>query len=112
MVTYLVVNRGVSDILDEALRRGGVSARELSRRTGVNEGRISDYRNGRHDPGATRLLELLLAAGYEVGLKVNLDRNGLILGELLDLADALSIGAEADRQERLPSFAELVRQDA
>jgi transcriptional regulator with XRE-family HTH domain len=96
-------------ILDEALRLEGLSARDLSRLTGIAESRISDYRNGRHDPGAARLMELLEAAGLEIRLAPNLDRNGLILGELLDLADALAAGTSVAREARIPSFAELTQ---
>ena len=96
-------------LLDDALRCSGLSARDLAGRTGVAEGRISDYRAGRHDPGASRLLELLKAAGMEVRLGANFDRNGLILGELFDLADALAAGGFATRDERIPSFSELTR---
>lgn len=102
------MTREPSRLLDDALRRSGLSARDLARRTGVAESRISDYRAGRHDPGASRLLELLAATGADVRLGANFDRNGLILGELFDLADALAAGGSVTRDERIPSFRELV----
>jgi transcriptional regulator with XRE-family HTH domain len=93
----------VSEILDEALRRSGLTARELSRRTGIAEGRISDYRSGRHEPGAARLIQLVEATGLGVQLRPVLDRNGLVLGELFDLADSLAVGSPATHEERIPS---------
>ena len=101
------MSRTPADLLNEGLRLRGMSPSELSRRSGVAESRISDYRSGRHDPAAGRLIELLEAAGLSLSLRANFDRNGLILGELLDLGDALAIGTVASRPARIPSFAEL-----
>ena len=103
------MSRTPADLLDEGLRLTGMSASELSRRSGVAESRISDYRSGRHDPAAGRLIELLEVAGVNLSLRANFDRNGLILGELLDLGDALAIGTVASRPARIPSFAELTQ---
>lgn len=99
---------GPATLLREALSRSGLSARELARRTGVTEGRISDYLSGRHDPGANRFIQLVRAADFGLRLEPNRDRNGVVLAELLDLGDALAVGGEAPKPERLSSFSELL----
>lgn len=99
---------GAASLFREALARSGLTARELSRRTGVTEGRISDYLSGRHEPGANRFIQLLRAAGYRIHLEASRDRNGLALAELLDLGDALAVGGETPKPERLPSFSDLL----
>lgn len=103
------MRRTPAGLLDEGLRLKGISGSELSRRSGVAESRISDYRSGRHDPAAGRLIELLEAAGLDLSVRANFDRNGLILAELFELSDALSVGTVASRPARLPSFAELTQ---
>ena len=101
-----------ASLLRAALRRSGLSARELSARTGVSEGRISDYLHGRHDPGVRRLLVLLEAAGHTLAVvpaAKAFDRNGLVLPELLDLAEALAVGARSGSPRPAPPrFRDLV----
>lgn len=106
------MQQGASSILREALSHSGMTARELSRRTGVTEGRISNYLSGKHEPGADRLIDLVAATGHEVSLRRDLDRNGLVLGELMDLADALCVDGETRRADRLPTFKELIARSA
>ncbi|HVA44031.1 MAG TPA: helix-turn-helix transcriptional regulator [Acidimicrobiales bacterium] len=90
-----------SALLSSALDRAGLNARELSHRSGVAEGRISDYLSGRHDPGVARLAVMLVACGYELRLAPRRDGNGLVLAERLDEAGPLP-------QPEPPTWAELV----
>ncbi|MHB1446057.1 MAG: helix-turn-helix domain-containing protein [Acidimicrobiales bacterium] len=94
-------------LLSSALDRAGLNARELSRRSGVAEGRISDYLSGRHDPGVARLAVLLTACGYELRLAPRRDGNGMVLAELLAGAESRSAGAGPPPPEP-PTWAELV----
>ena len=96
------------DLLREALARSGLSARQVARKSGVTESRLSDYLSGRHDPSATRLIYLLKNAGQQLQLQRDFDQNGLVLPELLDLADALSVGRSSTKPAFLPTFNELV----
>lgn len=100
-----------SDLLRRALARSGLTARQLAIETGISEGRISDYLSGRHDPRASRLAELLEAAGHQLSAVPRLDRNGILLAELLELGDALSVGQERRPRPLPPLFKELVRPD-
>ncbi len=99
-------------MIREALRNSGMTARRLSEVAGVSEGRISDYLSGRHDPGTARLARLLEGTGHAlavVPMDRSFDRNGIVLAELLDLGDALAIGARpTGEREPLARFADLV----
>lgn len=89
--------------------RSGLKARQLAASTGISEGRISDYLSGRHRPGSAQLARMLAATGHRLRLERDLDRNGLALAELLDLADALSVDHERPgRQDDLPLWRDLV----
>ena len=100
-------------LLQQALRRSGMTAREAALRSGISEGRISDYISGRHDPSVGQLFRVLRAMNCTievVRVEPACDDNGLELERLLDLADAISVGAaERKFDDRLPSFLELVR---
>ncbi|MHB8438361.1 MAG: helix-turn-helix domain-containing protein [Acidimicrobiales bacterium] len=97
-------------LLYRALQRSGMNARQLAKATGISEGRISDYLSGRHIPGGAQLLRLLSATGYRLELVPDSDGNGIILAELLDLVDAIEVGAPSWRERPLPPpFAELLR---
>jgi len=52
-----------SDLLDEALASTATSQSELSRRTGIPQGRISDYVNRRIEPSVTTFDKLMAALG-------------------------------------------------
>ncbi len=97
------------DLLRNALQHSGLSAREVARRSGISEGRLSDYVHGRHVPGSAQLLRILSATGFRVGLTPDLDHNGVLLAELLDLADAVMVDTDrpVDTTE-LPRFRDLV----
>jgi transcriptional regulator with XRE-family HTH domain len=86
-----------------------MTARQLAVRTGIGEGRISDYLSGRHTPGSAQLLRMLAATGHGLRVVRNLDANGLVLPELLDLADAVAVDTgRPGRDDRLPLFRELI----
>lgn len=117
--------RTVSELLGAALRRSGLTARETARRAGIGEGRLSDYLSGRHDPGASRMLRLLRATGHDIELvaipgqvyddrlaATRTERNGLLLAELFDLGDALTVSPRPGVRRRArpdpPLFRDLV----
>lgn len=103
------MDEGAAGLLREALRQSGMTARRLSARTGISEGRVSDYLRGRHTPGSGQLLRMLAATGRRLEVVPDLDGNGLVLPELLDLADAVAVDAHRPgRAERPPLFRELV----
>jgi transcriptional regulator with XRE-family HTH domain len=89
--------------------------RELARRTGGAESRISDYEHGRHPPSAARLQQLLDGTGHElVAVRrplVDRARNGRIFADLSSFVDAMPLadlrrtGRTADAAP--PTFAEL-----
>jgi transcriptional regulator with XRE-family HTH domain len=98
-----------ASLLREALDRSATSARRLAELTGVHEGRISDYLRGRHVPRGDQLLRLVRALGFDLRLTPDLSRNGIVLAELLDLADALAVGAVERPPAPLPRFQDLIR---
>ena len=99
----------VAALLRQALNEAGMTARQLSTRTGISEGRISDYLSGRHVPGSAQLLRMLRATGHTIGLVRDLSANGLILPELLDLADSVAADdSRPAREKRLPLIKELI----
>ncbi len=100
----------VTALMKLALRRSGMTARELAVKTSISEGRISDYLNGRHDPGSRQLLRILAATGHRLEIVPSLEANGLLLAQLLDLGDALSVGSRETRtkEEDLPLWRDLV----
>jgi transcriptional regulator with XRE-family HTH domain len=104
-----------SEILRQARQEAGIGVRELARRTGVAESRISDYEHGRHEPSAARLQQLLEGTGHElVAVRrpgVDRARDGRIFADLLSLVDAMPL-ADLRRTDRTadaapPTFAEL-----
>jgi transcriptional regulator with XRE-family HTH domain len=99
----------VAALLREALRQADMTARQLAGRTGITEGRISDYLSGRHTPGSAQLLRMLAATGHGLAVCRDLDANGLVLPELLDLADAVAMDpGRPGRADQLPLFRELI----
>lgn len=98
-----------ASLLREALDRSGTTARRLAELAGVHEGRISDYLHARHVPGGDQLLRLVRALGFDLRLAPDLSRNGIVLAELLDLADALAVGSSGPPPAPLPRFRDLIR---
>lgn len=99
----------IPGLLRTSLRESGLTARQLAARTGISEGRISDYLSGRHTPGSAQLQRMLAATGHRLEVARDLDANGLVLPELLDLADAIAADhGRPPRDGRLPLFNDLV----
>lgn len=97
-------------ILRSALQRSGLTARQVAQRTGIAEGRVSDYLHARHTPGAAQLLLLLRATHHAVELVPDRSENGFVLAELLDLADAYAVDAERPLPAgEPPLFSDLLR---
>ncbi len=74
------------------LRRGsGLTQAELARRAGVPASVLSAYENGRRDPGASTMLRIARAAGFEPSYRRGPDpeRCAAILADVLTLAEAL-----------------------
>ena len=64
-----------------------MTARQLALRTGIGEGRISDYLSGRHTPGSAQLLRMLAATGHGLRVVPNPDANGRV-NERFAVSDA------------------------
>lgn len=81
-------------MVDQILKRSGLSQAELARRAGLPRSVINVYVRGRREPSAGALVRLASAAGFDLGLRprtppVNAKLAGLVLEEVLDLAEAL-----------------------
>jgi uncharacterized protein len=81
-------------MVDEILRRSGLSQAELARRAGIPRSVVNVYLKGRREPGAGALARLAAAGGLQLELEdrkspVDPDRAGRILVEVLELAEAL-----------------------
>ena len=55
-----------AEIICAARRESGLRVRDLARRSGVAESRISDYEHGRHQPSVAMLQRLLDATGHDL----------------------------------------------
>lgn len=101
--------RAAAELIQRAMHRSSLSARRLAVRTGISEGRISDYLSGRYSPGSEQLVRIVEATGHQLALQPDFDANGLTLPELLGLAEALSVDPERPaRTEHLPRFRDLI----
>lgn len=58
-------------LLREARRRAGLSQVELGRRAGVTQSVISAYESGARQPSVPTLARLVVAAGYELELRIS-----------------------------------------
>ncbi len=81
-------------MVEEILRRSGLSQAELARRAGMPRSVVNVYLRGRREPGATALARLAAAGGLRLELgerkaPVDPHRAGRILVEVLELAEAL-----------------------
>ena len=85
-----------ADTLRRARTETGLSVRQLARRSGVAESRISDYEHGRHQPSVAMLQRLLDATGHELIAvrrpRIDPERNGRAFADVLSLADAIPFG--------------------
>lgn len=82
---------GPSALLRRARRGAGLTQRELARRTGISQSVLSAYERGRRQPSVIAAARILDAAGFRFALKprIDEDRAGVVLPQLLGLADAL-----------------------
>ena len=62
-----------SERLDEALTVRGISAAELSRKLGLNEGAISNYRAGRYSPKQERIEQIAKALNVNIAWLLGAD---------------------------------------
>lgn len=81
----------VSATLRRLRRDSGLTQAELAKRVGVPASVLSAYENGRRDPGASTMLRIARAAGFEPSYRRGPDpeRCAAILVEVLSLAEAL-----------------------
>lgn len=109
-----------ADTLRRARTEAGLSVRELSRRSGVAESRISDYEHGRHQPSVAMLQRLLDSTGHELiavrRARIDPRRNALVFADVLSLADAIPFGALREQSGRArpdpPRWSDLVNDGA
>lgn len=88
-------------LLGEMLRRGGLTQAELARRAGIPRSVLNAYLRGNREPGAKALARLAAAAGFDLALterehRVDVERAGEILVQVLDLAEALPYRPRAE----------------
>ena len=92
-------------MLKHALRNSNMTARQLAQRTGITEGRISNYIHGKHDPTVEQFVKLCHALGVTLSIttvaQAN-DDNGITLAQLLELSDAILVGAIPRNPKDLP----------
>ncbi len=101
-----------SYLLKQALQSSNMTARQLAQKTGIAEGRISNYIHGKHDPTVEQFAKLCNALGVNLSLatiaQAN-DDNGITLAQLLELSDAILVGAIRRNPKDLPgTFHELI----
>ncbi len=95
----------VARALLQARRRAGLTQAELARRAATSQATVSAYESGRKEPSVATLVRLLAAAGahLEVGHGPDrlpspreLERNGRVLAQVLELAEALPARRRGD----------------
>lgn len=91
--TSLLPTKAVS-IIEEVLRRSGLSQAELARRAGIQRSVLNAYLRGHRKPGADALVRLCRAAGFElrptpVSSPVDSERAERLLIQVLELSEAL-----------------------
>lgn len=97
-----------STLIARARRDVGISQAELARRARLPRSTINAYERGARDPGARALDRILGALGMELSSSpavevLDEERCGLLLKQVLDLADALPHDATGElRFPRLP----------
>jgi transcriptional regulator with XRE-family HTH domain len=89
----IAVSPAVS-LVEEIRDRSGLSQAELSRRAGLPRSVVNAYLRGGREPGADTLARLAAAGGFALSLEprrppVDAERNGQILVQVLELAEAL-----------------------
>jgi transcriptional regulator with XRE-family HTH domain len=81
-------------MIEEILRRSGLSQAALARRAGMPRSVVNVYLRGKREPGADALARLAAAGGLQLELgertaPVDPERGGRILVQVLELAEAL-----------------------
>ena len=81
-----------------------MTLRELSEASGISASRLSEYENGKRDPGVDTLLRILAATDHTVRLVdapdsevANRHLTGRILPALLDFSNAIADGNAKDK---------------
>ena len=102
-------------LIAEILRESGLSQAELARRAGIPRSVLSVYLHGRREPGADTMLRIAAAGGMDLRLsrrrpRVDAERAGHILVQVLELAEALPFRPRAEMQ--YPPLAERLGQSA
>ncbi|HUB37145.1 MAG TPA: helix-turn-helix transcriptional regulator [Solirubrobacteraceae bacterium] len=87
-------DRAAGELICQIRRRSGLSQAELARRTGIQSSVLSAYEHGRRQPSAAALARIARAAELELTVaplsnRVDLERSGRTLKDVLDLADAM-----------------------
>lgn len=82
------------DLIAQARRESGLSQAELARRAGMPRSVLNAYERHHRQPGVDALARIARAAGLEVRIgrpadRIDPDRAGRILVQVLDLAEAL-----------------------
>lgn len=100
-----------SALLVEARCRAGINQAELARAAGVPRSLVSMYEGARREPGTVGLERLLLAAGFELGLRrparaLDDERSGRILAQVIDFAETFPYRS---RGLRFPPFRSRIR---
>ena len=80
-----------SRILVEARHGTGLTQAALARKARIPRSVLNAYERGTRQPGADALAAILRAAGFDLQAVplIDLERNGRILAEVLDLAERL-----------------------
>jgi len=97
--------RLASELLRRARRASGLTQQALARRVGIPQSVLSAYERGRRQPSVAAAARILEAAGFRLAVKPRLNegRAGVLLPELLGLADALPKRRRGElRYPRLP----------
>jgi DNA-binding phage protein len=88
-------------LIQEVQRRSGLSQAELARRAGLPRSVLNAYLWGQREPGVDALLRVVSAGGFKLHLedrrpRVDPERAGKILAQVLDLAEALPFRPRAE----------------
>jgi transcriptional regulator with XRE-family HTH domain len=89
-----VADRVAGELIGEIRRESGLRQAELARRAAMSRSVVNAYERGHRQPGVDALARLAAAAGLELRISrsqspVDPVRAGRILGQVLDLAEAL-----------------------
>jgi uncharacterized protein len=98
-----VTERVAGELIRDIRRESGLHQAELARRAALPRSVVSAYEHGRRQPGVDALARLAAAAGLELRVgpsssPVDPVRAGRILGQVLDLAEALPGRRRGDLQ--------------